>query len=139
MQEARSALPADREMVAGWIAKDPDHAGMDPNFFVVSEPHTNCFIWEDDQGPVFAFRLSRMLRVDIQFNPAEKERTREALKHGVDWIREEGRRSGFREMIFQSINRLLINFCKRRLQFSEARDEFLCSLVEEIEDSRRTA
>ena len=135
----RPAGPADREMVAGWIALDPDHAGMDPNFFVVPEPHTNCFVWEDDQGPVFAFRLSRMLRVDIQFNPTEKERTREALERGVEWIREEGSRSGFREMIFQSVNRLLINFCKRRLRFSPARDEFLCALAEEMQDSRRTA
>jgi hypothetical protein len=124
----RPAQLADREMIAGWIALDPDHAGTDPNFFITPEPHTNCFVWCDQQGPIFAFRLSRLLRVDVQFNPAEKARTREALAAGVAWIRQQGWGSGFRELIFQSVNRLLINFCKRKFHFHEAKDELLCSL-----------
>src|ERR1041384_7980464 len=118
---ARAFKSEDYPAFAAAMAKDPQHASLKPEEFV-REPKTELMVWEDDKGPVFFFRVSRDIRIDIQFDPTvEKDRTVEGIKDGLLWL-ENNVRADFRGVVFDSIYRPLIAFAKRRLGFKESPD-----------------
>lgn len=118
---ARPFKPEDFPAFAKAMTADPEHADLKPEEFV-REPKTELMVWDDEQGSVFYFRLSRELRVDIQFRAdVEKERTAEGLKEGLLWL-ENSVRSNFRGVVFDSVYRPLIAFAKRRMGFKSSPD-----------------
>ena len=100
------------------MANDPEHASLKPEEFAY-EPRTEMHVWEDEHGPVFYFRLSREIRVDIQFDPEiSKVRIQNGLIEGLEWL-EKLVRPKYRALTFDSIYRPLKIFAMRVLKFTE--------------------
>jgi hypothetical protein len=135
----RPATEKDRELIAQWIEGDPDHRGrVTPDFFLGKQPGKGerkrdikgqeCFAVEDLNGHVvFYIKMTRTLRLDIQFGPAgtiaEKQRNADALDGGFEWLRIAAAGSGIWEINFNSTNRPLTRYAERRLAFRKAPNE----------------
>lgn len=116
----------DRGRISDWMVEDTaDHRKLNPDLFL--EPRTESLMFGDEQGDLLALRISRVMRVDIQFNPdpAAKERLRACLLKEFPWLKAEARKSGFRQLMFDSINKPLIAFCRRRFGFKPSPDEYI--------------
>lgn len=122
----RQTTEADRAEIQAWIDRDPDHKGMSADFFIKAEPGTECMTWEDEEGPILYFRIGRALRVDMQFDGAQRDRTVRALSQGFPWLTDNAAKAGFFQMIFSSLSKSLIGFCKRRFGFQESPNELIC-------------
>jgi hypothetical protein len=104
---------SDHAQIAEWIAKDPDHQKhCTPEFWLPSK-NTECFRVEDDQGPVFFVRAENVLRLHIQFSDNRKRNAR-AINEFTDFIRENSRARGYKQIIFESVFKPLIRFLDRR-------------------------
>ena len=111
----------DYEDFSRGMALDPHHTELSPDQFL-HEPKTETYVWEDAQGAVYYWRISREIRVDVQFRPdVSRRRTCEGIRDGVLWLAEEVKPE-FRAIVFDSVHRPLIAFCKRRLQFHDSPD-----------------
>lgn len=125
----RPATERDRDLLAVWIEGDPDHRDkVTPKFFSEDKEGIECFAVEDEQGVVvFYIKMTRTLRLDVQFGPdetlAERERNAEALREGFKWLRTGAAGSGIHEILFSSTNDPLVGFAQRRLAFHKAPDE----------------
>jgi len=129
--ELRPATEKDREEIATWIAADPDHRDLvKPEFFYQSEPGAECYRLDDSKGHVFYFKMTRALRVDIQFGPAssteERERNRQALTDGFAWLLALANKSTIREVIFDSTVGFLRGFCHKHFGFRQSPNEMKC-------------
>lgn len=118
----RAATAEDREQLLRWIAGDSDHRETTaPAFFYEREPGVECMALEDERGTVLYFRLTRQLRVDVQFGPTRTRgdlaRNRAALKEGFSWLLIRAQQAGYRQLIFRSTVRPLIRFCERWFGF----------------------
>lgn len=101
---------------------DEFHKHLEPTLFY--ETGTETLVFEDASGPILFVNLARALRAFVQFAPDEKERTRAALPQAFAFVKGEARKTLFRELIFESVSRPLIAFCKRYLGFKESPNEF---------------
>lgn len=118
MSARQFVVARDYEDLRESIEKDPQHKNVKPIEFI-SEPKTELYVWEDEDGAVFYYRISRELRIDIQFRPGIKvERTREGLKSGLEWLMEQIKPQ-FRAIVFDSVYSPLRSFSQRRLGFKE--------------------
>lgn len=148
--KVRKVGEQDRERLRQWIANDPDHRDLvSSDFFLgvtrdnhgnpIPEPGAECMVLEDSAGERFYFRISRVLRVDIQFNCAMKkdevERNREALEEGFAWLLYKARRAGFRQMIFDSTAKFLMRFCERKFGFRKSPNELVCPISAPVADA----
>lgn len=121
----RMATEADRALCAKWIEQDDWHKGkMDPDFFLEEEPGVGCYVLEDCDGPILFFRTENTVRVHMQFdgrvNSASRERNREALLTGMDWLAMQLAAKSVVEMTFDSENPLLRASACKRLGFYKA-------------------
>lgn len=137
----RPATEADRPLAAAWVSADEWHANTtEPDFFLSAEKGIESYVLEDPHGPVFFFRMTRTIRLDIQFPPDDErqpthERTREALMAGVEWLAGSLALAGIHQLIFDSTNPLLIRSAEKRLGFHRSPDE----LVRDIAVARKEA
>ena len=107
----RLLLSEDRPLIEEWIAAEPDHQSNTFEFY--EQPKTKAVIYEDEEGPVFAVRYSSALRIDIEFsNTANKERIRTMLKDGFPDVAKQAKEQGFSEIVFSSLSKTLIAFCR---------------------------
>ena len=114
----RKFTSADFPAFAKSMAEDPEHSNLKPEEFI-SEPKTEMHVWEDKDGPVFYFRLSREIRVDIQFNNSvAKYRIQNGLIEGLEWL-EKLVRPRYRALTFDSVYRPLKIFAMRVLKFHD--------------------
>ena len=120
---------ADRPRLEAWIAADPFHDGrVSADFFLHTVPGEEgwCLLDEYDE-PIFYLKTATAVRLHIQFgpsrSPAERERNREALTEGVEWIEGVLSARSFREMIFDSFNPLLRRMATKRLGFTASQEE----------------
>jgi hypothetical protein len=130
----RKAEEADRAMCQKWINEDPDHAGcVTPDFFLKQEPGAEAYLMEDENGPLFFFKMSRAIRISIQFGPSatreERDRNAEALEVGFGWLLSQAQDAVVREMIFESTVVPLIRFCENRFGFKKAPDDLVCGIA----------
>jgi len=129
----RPATDADLALAETWVCADPWHANTTPaEFFLNHEKGIESFVLEDPDGPVFFFRMTRTIRLDIQFPPDDAqptdqphERTREALMAGVEWLASSLALAGIHQLIFDSDNPLLIRSAERRLGFHRSPNELV--------------
>lgn len=116
----RNVEEKDKPMLAEWISKEHDHSETKPEFYF--EPKTKSVVYEDELGPVFAVRYSSSLRLDMEFNPdADKQRIRDLMKSGFPDVIQQAAAQGFKEIVFSSLSKRLIAFC-RMLGFSSSPD-----------------
>ena len=133
----RRTTEDDYELARAWIMADPSHAGRTPpKFFLTQSKGIESYVLEDPEGPVFFFRMTRAVRIDIQFAPDEEhERTREGLIRGLDWLSTVLAEKGIRQLIFESVNLPLIRMAEKRLGFHRSHDE----LVKDLQPAEETA
>lgn len=130
----RSAIKdQDHERLARFIEADADHRGrVKPEYFYNREPGIESYAIEDASGNVVYFRITRCLRIDVQFGPSEtpaqRAAIRDTLMDGFAWLIGQASRSGIRQIIFDSVSRPLIAFCKRRFRFEASPNEFVCPI-----------
>lgn len=112
----RGYKPGELPIMAEAMAKDPQHAGQTPMAWV-SDPLTENYVWDDAPGdnedgkPIFFWRQSKVLRIDIQFVPElNGMATGKALVKGLIWLEERAKAAGFREIVFDSVYPSLIAF-----------------------------
>jgi len=111
--KVRLATESDAPLIAAWIAADPDHRakGMEPEFFYEFEAGVGCYALCDEEGPVYFWRTSNVVRLDAQFGPAQSEadraRNRNALVDGMDWLATMCAARGAVEILFDSAAPLL--------------------------------
>jgi hypothetical protein len=119
-------------MVAEWIEKDPDHKGQDATWFAgyhkegygfEKEENQESVIIEDEVGPLFNCKIEHTLRLHIQFNMEEKSRTARGLGEAFKMLLEQIKGLGFKELIFESQSPSLINYCVKRMGFTESPNE----------------
>ena len=106
----RPVTENDRDLIAGWIAKEPSHQNSSFDFYM--EPGTTSVLYIDDAGPVFVVRYSSALRIDIDFANVDKERIRQALKNEFPKVANQAKNQGFKEIVFNSVSKSLVAFCR---------------------------
>jgi hypothetical protein len=109
-------------MIAAWMAADESHHAYSPDLFFKEDSET--FIFMDEQGPILIVNVARALRAFVQFAPNEARRTRVALPEAFGFVKKSAKEAGFRELIFDSVSKRVIAFCKKRLGFSEVQHDF---------------
>lgn len=127
----RPAEESERDVIAAMIEGDEDHrCQVSPETFYKKEVGRECKALTDSEGRVlFYFRLTRVLRMDIQFDCSRAEENQQALQDGFRWLQKQAMGAGFREIIFDSVSRPLINFCKRRFGFRQSPNELVCTFA----------
>lgn len=122
----RAASAEDHERLAQWMEHDPYHKELKPEHWYQAEAGVQCLVLQDAQEtPIFFWRIRRALRIEIQFNFATPHWNQVAMEDGMRWLAAKSQASGFRQIIFESISRPLINFCKRRLRFRSSPNELV--------------
>jgi hypothetical protein len=112
----RRTEPSDTVTIAGWIARDPDHRGVDPSFFVGSGTAPgafSCYTIEDDEGPVIFVRQEsdgEDTRLHTQFPPVSGKRVVRALSDAYPSVAEEARKRGFKRIRWESGSIALVRF-----------------------------
>ena len=125
----RAVAEQDRHLLAQFIASDPFHAGrVTPDFFLRLHNGEGAWAVEDScERVVFYLKTENAVRLHIQFGPSgtlgDRERNRDALTEGVEWLSRQLAGNGFREMVFDSQNPALVLSAKKRLGFVEASDD----------------
>lgn len=112
----RRTEPLDTTTIAGWIARDPDHRGVDPSFFVGSGTAPgafSCYTIEDDQGPLMFVRQEsdgENTRLHTQFPPVSGKRIVRGLLEAYPPVAEEARKRGFKKVRWESGSAALVKF-----------------------------
>ena len=125
----RPAVEGDRALLEQWIEADPFHRGeVRAGFFLERAPGVDAWALEDASGHVvFYFKTEVAARVHIQFGPAEttadRERNRDAMVDGLAWIEGQMAANGFREILFDSRNPVLIRTAEKRMGFVRSPDD----------------
>jgi hypothetical protein len=131
----RPATEADRDLATTWTAADPWHANTTPpDFWLDQAIGLESYILEDAEGPVFFFRMTRAVRLDIQFPPEDphddmRKRVRDGLREGFGWLAAVLALSGVHQVIFKSENPELIRSAEKRLGFVPSPGEFVHDFV----------
>jgi hypothetical protein len=123
-------VPASRNFLSKakeWTAADEHHSETTSGDFWVNtgrnnNPAVERYVLLDTAGePVFFFRMTRAIRIDIQFAPGQERsdlvRNSRALICGFSWLRWICQKSHIGQMIFQTANAPLRRFCERKLGF----------------------
>lgn len=118
----RKLQESDRALLAQWMAADDYHKGFSTDLFF--EPGTETLVFVDEHGPILFVNLAKAIRAFVQFAPEAEARTRVALPEAFNFVAVRGKKSGFREIIFESLSRPLIVFCKRYLGFRKSPNEY---------------
>jgi hypothetical protein len=135
----REATIEDHDLIAQWIARDPEHVAkqIQPEFFYRNEPGVGCYLLLDAQGPIYFWRTSNVVRLDSQFGPSDtpeqRERNREALVSGMDWLAGQCGTRGATEILFESVAPLLRRLAIQRMGCEAMPGE----LVRSLEPERR--
>lgn len=122
----------DAFLIEKWINLDSYHAQTcDPSFWTTEEKgRIECFVPQDDEGPVFYCRSENILRLHIQFPPvysrAEKFRLAKAIDQFTSDIKQMAK-GKYTQIIFESTAPSLIAFLEKR-GFRKSNDDFVCEL-----------
>jgi len=104
------------------IGEDVHHPDLKPEEW--DEELTETFVFADEQGNKMHVRLSRAVRIDVQFDPeVAPENNKVLLQQSFAWLKGRARAAGFREAIFESSFAPLINFCCKHFAFKQSPNE----------------
>jgi hypothetical protein len=126
MIKTRKLNENDSFLIEKLINLDPEHAGKSKVGFWLPQDRTNCFVVEDEVGTVFYVRAENVLRLHVQFDVTEPERTKKALDEFAKHIRETAK-PNYRQIIFESTFAPLIRFLEKR-GYRASKDEYVADL-----------
>jgi hypothetical protein len=126
MIKTRKLNENDPFLIEKLINLDPEHAGKSKVGFWLPQDRTNCFVVEDEVGTVFYVRAENVLRLHVQFDVTEPERTKKALDEFAAHIRETAKKS-YKQIIFESTFAPLIRFLDKR-GYRASKDEYLVDI-----------
>lgn len=105
----RRATDEDKPWINTIIAKEASHNHTADFYF---EPGTEAWIVDDDGKALLIFRLNtKLVRVDIDFDPEQRLRTAKALAAYFPVVKDAAKKKGLTQMIFDSNSETLIRFC----------------------------
>lgn len=114
---------SDREWLARAIDSDDDHRkkGMTPDFWF---NEVKSVVFCDEKGPVVAMGLEPVVELHLQANLDAKQRNAPMLVAGTPVFAAMVKQTGAKSMLFESVVKPLIRFCKQRLGFEDAPNLF---------------
>jgi hypothetical protein len=129
----RHTTAADEELLAVFLAADPEHSQSSTVSFwlppKIEHKGVKYLAVEDDKGVIGFLVLENCVRIHAQFAPPEEiDRTRTALTDVMTQI-QKWARPQYRELIFESISAPLIWFL-RKFGFRRSKNEIICRLQE---------
>jgi len=118
----RTIEAGDEALLTISLARDAYHKETGPEFFVA--PETQCTVYSDEAGPILFARDSKAIRIDIQFvDNGDRRRNFHAMLGGFSGLVNKAKESGFTEIIFNTKNESLKNFCVKTFGFVESGNE----------------
>lgn len=115
----RSLVEEDKPIITNWIAKDPDHSGMDAEFFYRED--SLAMVVGDVSGPGLYIRLDseppESVRLHIQFSD-NTVRSGKTMLRAWPEFKSRIESAGLKRMVFESRSPRLIGFCSRCFGFS---------------------
>jgi hypothetical protein len=106
------------------LARDEHHLDTPVEFF--TQPHTLTKVYEDEQGPICFARLSKSVRLDIQFvDNEDSKRNASVLIQGVGPLVEQAKADGYTEIVFTTNVARLKDFCVKVFDFEVVPDTFV--------------
>lgn len=112
----------DEALLAASIAQDEYHRNAKPEFFVA--PGTECTVYSDETGPILFARIAKALRIDLQYcDNTDRKRNFHAMLGGFAGLVLKAKESGFTEVIFNTSNDELRNFCVKTFGFTASGNE----------------
>jgi len=125
--QVRDITDNDHQTLQDWIENDPDHRDTNLEFFTQARGLTH--VWEDQEGTVMFVKLSKSLRIDIQFDENNEQRNAQTIVAGLPVLAAQARDAGFEEIIFCSKSPKLVAFLRKIFKFQAEPDEFRLSLI----------
>jgi hypothetical protein len=125
--QLREVTEADRAELAAWIALEPSHAGVKPEFFMgldeqlAPDPRATCYAMEQKGKTLFYIRLSRAARVNIQFGPGGRRWANAIpLVKGMAFLEVGLARAGAEEWIYNTQSNRLREMTEKHMQFERS-------------------
>jgi hypothetical protein len=117
----------DEPLLRQWIEADPDHKETSSvEFFSTQSPIEECYVLEDQAGPLFFLKTTRTIRIDIQFGPTDmRSRMRAGLLRGFAWLETMLAMRNFGEVMFSTRNPELARSMEKRLGFRHSAGELV--------------
>lgn len=129
MIDLRAPTEEDRLHFIKAVFEDPHHPertrkDQQDKILDWAGPNTQTMTFYDENGQILHLRVTRALRIEVQFDAAAgQERTGAALMSLFEWLKVTAHKAGFRELLFESTFRPLIAFCKDKMGFKPSPDE----------------
>ena len=124
----RKTQESDRKTLEEWVARDKEHCSTSTAEVWLPQEHADCYLVSDDKAePLFFFRVSKSMRIDIQFPSEADRRMPKALDEFTRDMKRSAKQSGFKELIFDSVFPRLIKFVSKR-GFKPSPNEQVCRL-----------
>lgn len=115
----RPLIDADLLALQKSLDESKFHSGLKANLF--SGPHTESFVYEDEQGPIGVLRYSKTLRLCTSwFNEKDRVRNGASIFQAIKDSVELAKKNGFTDIIFDTESLLLEKFCIDKLGFEKA-------------------
>jgi hypothetical protein len=114
---------ADHETARAWNDQDEWHRGkIAPEHWTEKSKGVDTYMLKDEHGDLMLVRMERLTRVSIQFPPASdratRDRIRNGLKKGLDFVSAAVGLKGFGEILFDTDSPLLRRFAIDTLRFT---------------------
>lgn len=111
---------SDEPLLKELMAKDPAHRDVSPTFFIEKTADgtktlgVKCLVVGNAKGPLFFLRLENVIRVYMQVAEGQEPGDlKAAMKETLQMVHGNGRRLGYKALIFDSVSRPLIWFFSR--------------------------
>jgi len=129
MLKFRKTTETDRKKLEDWISEDPDHKEQIADFWLPqNDSHVQTYVVQDEQGDIFFVRQENVLRLHIKFAPPnEKKRLARAISEFANNITIGAKKTGYKQVIFESVFAPLIRFLGKR-GFRSSPNEFVHDL-----------
>lgn len=125
----RPVEECDRSYIEATLADDEFHREMTPDFFLRLLPGEAAWAVEDHKGNVLLyFKTQNVARISMIFPSRDRERNRNVLIKGLEWLEGMLVQNRFHEMLFDTKGRELRVMAKRRLGFRESPEELVKTL-----------
>lgn len=121
----RTPTPEDLSALKDNLSRDEHHSTQDPLWW----EKENLSVFFDEKGNRVWVRVEPCIRLHIQHeDSASRQEIANILVNGFPKLTEDLKRTGFRQIIVESVAPLLIRFIKRHLGFKKSDSDYTLPL-----------